>query len=78
MNRKKVALVVTGGICLATWLAVGAGFAMGASKTTGIILVTAAALATEGLFWVGAIVLGISVVESRREVVGWLRLRLGI
>ncbi len=26
MNRKKVALVVTGGICLATWLAVAVGF----------------------------------------------------
>ena len=78
MNKKKVALVVTSAVCLVSWLAVGVGLAIGVSKTAAIVLFVLALVISEVLFWVVAVVLGVSMLESRKQIFAWLRLKLGL
>ena len=78
MNKKKVALVVTSAVCLISWLAVGVGLAIGVSKTAAIVLIILALVISEVLFWVVAVVLGVSMLESRKQIFAWLRLKLGL
>jgi len=67
-------LLVGGGlICLTCWIALGLGIAMDMSRGTLLVLATLAALATEGLFWLVAAVLGITVFQARRKIWSWLR-----
>lgn len=66
-------LLVGGGlICLVCWIALGLGIAMDVSRGTLLVLATVAAVATEGLFWLAAAILGISVFQARRRIWGWL------
>lgn len=60
-------------LCLAAWLALGAGLVMDVGKGTLLALTTIAALATEGLVWLTALTLGVSVFKARRHL--WARLR---
>lgn len=60
-------------LCLGAWLALGAGLVMDAGKGTLLALTTIAALATEGLIWLTALTLGVSVFKARRYL--WARLR---
>ena len=78
MNKKKVALVVTSAVCVVSWLAVGVGLAIGVSKTAAIVLFVLALVISEVLFWVVAVVLGVSMLESRKQIFAWLRLKLGL
>lgn len=78
MSRKKVALVVTAALCLVSWLAWGVGLVIGVSKTAAIVLFILALVISEVLFWVVAVVLGVSMVESRKQIFSWLRLKLGL
>lgn len=78
MKYKKVILYTAIGATVATWIAVGAGLALGVEKTIFIILVSAAAIATEVLFWAVAIVFGISVYESRKKIWRWCKSKLNI
>lgn len=69
-------LLVGGGlICLVCWIALGLGIAMDVSRGTLLVLATVAAVATEGLFWLAAAILGISVFQARRRIWGWLSRR---
>lgn len=78
MSKKKVALVVTAALCLVSWLAWGVGLVIGVSKTAAIVLFILALVISEVLFWVVAVVLGVSMVESRKQIFSWLRLKLGL
>ncbi|MDG2523431.1 hypothetical protein P7B02_18030 [Caulobacter segnis] len=72
MNWKKIVLGVAGAVCLASWIALGAGLAMGVDKPVRVVLVVIAAFATEALFWSVAAVLGVSVVQARKQI--WAKL----
>jgi len=62
--------VLVGGaaICLGCWIALGIGIAMEVSKGTLFVLAMLAAVATEGLFWLAAAVLGVTVFQARRRI----------
>jgi len=68
-------LIGGGAICLGCWIALGLGIAMEVSKGTLFVLAMLAAVATEGLFWVAAAVLGVTVFQARRRIWGWLARR---
>jgi hypothetical protein len=72
MNWKKVVLGIAGAVCLASWIGVGVGVALDADKPVRVVLVVIAAFATEGLFWSIAAVLGVSVVQARKQI--WAKL----
>jgi len=79
MKYKKVILYTAIGATVASWIVLGVGLAIGVEETIFIIMVAAAAIATEVLFWAVAVVFGISVFESRKKIWGWVKskLRLG-
>ena len=70
---KKLALYAVALALVLAWGGLFAGFVFGVSKTVWIVLVTAAAIATEVAFWVVAAILGISVVQARGRIWTWLR-----
>lgn len=76
MKYKKVILYSAIAATVASWIVVGAGFALGVEKTTFLIMVAAAAIASEILFWAVAVVFGISVFESRKKIWHWLKTKL--
>lgn len=59
-------------VCLSCWIALVAGLVLGVERSTQLVLVTVAAVATEGLVWLVAAVLGLRVFEARRAL--WRRL----
>lgn len=61
-------IALGGVVCLLAWIAVAVGLALGVDRTTRLVLVTAAAVATEGLVWLSALVLGLRVFEARRRL----------
>lgn len=72
--RKPWRWIALGGIvCLLAWLALAVGLAIGVDRTTRLVLVTVAAVATEGLVWLSALLLGLRVFEARRRL--WEKLR---
>ena len=73
MTWKKLALYAVAVVLILAWGGLLAGFLIGVSKTVWIVLVTAAAVATEVSFWVVAAILGISVVQARGRIWAWLR-----
>ena len=76
MKYKKLILYIAIAATLVSWIVAGAGFALDVEKTTFLIMVAAAAIATEVLFWAVAIVFGISVFESRKKIWLWLKTKL--
>jgi len=76
LSKTKRWLLIGGGIvCLLCWLALGIGLVMDTPRNTLIVLVTAAAVATEGLFWLAAAVLGVTVFQARHRIWRWLTRR---
>lgn len=73
MNWKKLILFAAIGFFVASWIVTGLGLALEVEKTTFIIMVTTAAVATEALFWAVAVVFGISVYESRKKIWHWVK-----
>ena len=63
---------VVAAACISAWAAVGVGYWMEVSRSTWIILVVVAALATEGLFWSLAAALGLSVLDARKRIWRWV------
>jgi hypothetical protein len=61
------------GVCLLTWLALGIGLVAGLGFTPMVVLATLAAVSTEGLIWLTALLLGMNVYSARRHL--WNRLR---
>lgn len=68
MNLKHVLGGAGLAICIASWIALGIGFALRVDITVWTILVTAAAIATELMFWCVALMLGLTVFEARRKI----------
>ena len=68
MSKKKLLIIGMAIIVVATWIGVIAGFALDVTQATLIKLVTAAAIATEGAFWLGAAMFGLSVFQARKTV----------
>lgn len=69
-------IALGGVVCLLAWFALGIGLVTGVDRTTRLVLVTVAAVATEGLVWLSAALLGLRVFEARRQLWQTLRARL--
>ncbi|WP_058836116.1 hypothetical protein [Luteimonas abyssi] len=69
-------IALGGVVCLLAWIALGIGLVAGADRTTRLVLVTVAAVATEGLVWLTAALLGLRVFEARRKLWHALRARV--
>ena len=65
-----------GVVCLLAWIALAVGLALGVDRGTRLVLVTAAAVATEGLVWLSAFLLGLRVFEARQRLWQALRARV--
>ena len=76
MKYKKLILYAAIAATVAAWIVAGVGFAFEVEKTTLLILVAVAAIATEILFWAVAIVFGISMFESRKKIWLWIKTKL--
>ena len=64
-----IALSIAVGVAAAAaWIALGVGLYLDVSRQTRLILVVAAAVATEALFWSVAATLGLSVLEARKRI----------
>lgn len=72
-SRKWWFIAVGAAVCLVCWVALGVGLFIGVDKGLRLGLVLAAAVTTEGLFWLTAAVLGVRLFEARREL--WRRVR---
>jgi regulator of protease activity HflC (stomatin/prohibitin superfamily) len=72
IGARRWVLIVGGLVCLASWIALGLGIVMEVSRGTLFVLATLAAVATEGLFWLAAAVLGVTVFQARRRVWNWV------
>lgn len=69
---KKGVLAVGGAICLAAWATFAISTAFGVGTAARIALLSVALVATEVLFWGAAALLGITVVQLRRKLLGKL------
>jgi hypothetical protein len=58
---------------LASWIAVGVAYLIHVDKSTWVVLVVIAAVASEGLFWCVAFMLGVGIVEARNKIWRWLK-----
>lgn len=58
---------------LASWVAVGIGYASHVDKSTWVILVIIAAFASEALVWCLAAMFGLRVLGARKEIWQWLK-----
>ena len=67
-RRKWWVLGAGAAACLASWIALAIGIAVGAGFTVMVVLATLAAVTTEGLVWLTAAVLGMKAFEARREI----------
>jgi hypothetical protein len=67
---KKGVLAVGGAICLVAWATFLISMAVGVGTAAQIVLLSVALVATEALFWVAAALLGITVVQLRRKLLG--------
>ncbi|MFT4247330.1 MAG: hypothetical protein QM581_04710 [Pseudomonas sp.] len=62
-----------GAACLVCWVALAVGIALEAGTTAMFVLATLAAVTTEGMIWLTALVLGVNLYQARRYI--WRRLR---
>ncbi len=69
-------IALGGVVCLLAWIALAVGLTLGVDRTTRVVLVTVAAVATEGLVWLSAFVLGLRVFEARQRLWQTLRSRI--
>ncbi|MDJ0654511.1 MAG: hypothetical protein QNJ40_10180 [Xanthomonadales bacterium] len=74
-ETRKYLLIVAALVCLTAWLSVPAAYFLSDSRAVFIAAVTAAAITTEVLIWIGALVGGWTVFEKRRKI--WRRLTRG-
>lgn len=69
---KKGILAVGGGICVVAWAMVAISMAIGVGTGARIVLLSVALVATEVLLWIGAALLGVTVVQLRRKLLSKL------
>jgi hypothetical protein len=67
-----ITLASLGTICLSSWAAVFMGFFFRFTLRVWTGVVTAAAVSTEVLFWALAAALGVTVIQMRRRLWGWV------
>jgi hypothetical protein len=75
-DRRKIplrVLAVGGVLCLVSWIALAAGIFMNAGFTTMFVPATVVALATEGLVWLTAVLLGTRAFKARRYLLQRVR-----
>ncbi|MDG2531439.1 hypothetical protein [Caulobacter endophyticus] len=68
----KILVAVLAVIAFAAWIALGLALYVGVERDMRLLAAVSAALATEGLFWSVAALLGVSVFEARKTI--WRRL----
>ncbi len=68
MGWKVGLLVLVVAVAGGAWAGVGLTIWLGLGREIGIFFVMAAAIATEAVIWALALVLGVSVYESRRKI----------
>lgn len=68
MRRKWRWIGLSGVICLLSWIALAVGLLVQVDTGTRILLVSAAAVTTEGTFWLAALLLGVSVFKARQRL----------
>lgn len=71
-KAKRGILAVGGAICLAAWAAFAVSLAVGVGAAAQLVLLSVALVVSEGLFWVAGALLGISVIQLRRKLLGKL------
>lgn len=69
---KKGILAVGGALCLAAWATFVISLEIGAGTTARIFLLSVALVVTEVVFWTAAALLGITVIQLRRKLLGKL------
>ncbi|MCF7750794.1 hypothetical protein KQ945_08550 [Bacillus subtilis subsp. subtilis] len=69
-KAKKTILAVGGAVCVAAWATVVISAAIGIGTTTRIVLLSVALLVTEAVFWGAAALLGMTVMQLRRNLFG--------
>lgn len=67
---KKALLAVGGAICTVVWAAFVISMAIGIGTAVQIALLSAALVVTEVQFWIAAALLGITVIQLRRKLLG--------
>jgi hypothetical protein len=67
---KKRVLAVGAALCLGAWATFGLAMALGIGAAAQVALLSVALVVTDVLFWVAAALLGITVVQLRRRLVG--------
>ena len=72
MTMKKPVLMLVWGAALIVWVAVAGIYFTEPSKQQWVIAVTVAAVVTEVAFWATAAIMGLSLFESRRQVMRWI------
>lgn len=72
MTWKKITLSIVWGISIAAWLALIAFKFTDPSMNHWVIGVTSVAIMTEVAFWTTAVVLGATLLESRKKVLRFL------
>jgi len=72
-RRKWMWIKLAGIVCLLSWVALAIGIGLGAGTGTMLVLASLAALATEGMIWLAALLLGVSAYQARRRL--WEKIR---
>lgn len=75
MRRARHWIVLAGTVCVVSWIALITGVLMQVDTGIRIALATAAAVTTEGTFWLAALLLGVSVYQARRQLWATLKRR---
>ncbi|HUD41542.1 MAG TPA: hypothetical protein VMR06_06020 [Dokdonella sp.] len=75
MRRAQRWIVLAGTACVLSWIALITGLLMQVDTGIRIALATAAAVTTEGTFWLAALLLGVSVYQARQRLWATLKRR---
>lgn len=75
MRRARRWIALAGTVCILSWVALITGVLMQVDTGVRIALATAAAVTTEGTFWLAALLLGVSVYQARRQLWATLKRR---
>lgn len=70
-SRKRLWLTLGAVVCLLSWLALGLGLLLDVGTGAKLALATVAAVATEGLIWLAALLFGVSAYQMRQDL--WKR-----
>ena len=72
MRWKPLLLAAAALTVAAAWTTVAVTYFLGFKVGAWTVVVTIACLATEGAFWVAAGILGVTVIQARRDIWRWI------